>query len=54
MTRLTITTLLSTFFLSTLAVHAQEENAGIFPDKNLEKAVRKYVFEKRNNEPGPT
>ena len=23
---------------------------GIFPDKNLEKVVRKYVFEKRNND----
>jgi len=50
MTRLTITTLLCTLFLGVLAAHAQEENKGIFPDKNLEKAVRKYVFEKRNNE----
>src|SRR5688572_4755514 len=26
------------------------EDVPIFPDKNLEKAVRKFVFEKRDNE----
>jgi internalin A len=31
-----------------LAEHAAAE--GIFPDKNLEKVVRKYVFEKRDND----
>ena len=29
---------------------AEGEEKSIFPDKNLEKAVRKFVFEKRNND----
>ena len=31
-------------------VAAQNEAQSIFPDKNLEAVVRKYVFEKRNND----
>ena len=29
---------------------AEEGDQSVFPDKNLEAVVRKYVFEKRNNE----
>src|SRR3954465_10417602 len=37
-----------TFSLSML--NARAEDAPLFPDKNLEKAVRKHVFEKRDND----
>ena len=46
MTRLTITTLLCTLFLGVLAAHAQEENKGIFPDKNLEKGMAKHKYQR--------
>src|SRR5436309_3097265 len=37
--------------LSSISLFAQAEpTAPIFPDKNLEKAVRKFVFEKRDND----
>jgi len=39
---------LTVSFLSQFASMAAAE--GIFPDKNLEAVVRKYVFEKRNNQ----
>src|SRR5687768_17370482 len=32
------------------ATFAAEDAAPLFPDKNLEKAVRKHVFEKRDND----
>src|SRR3954468_1454444 len=35
---------------SILFVNARAEDAALFADKNLEKAVRKHVFEKRDND----
>ena len=46
-------TLLTAFLIGASAnLFAQEEDAAkeLFPDKNLERAVRKFVFEKRDND----
>ena len=48
MTRSTsLVTLLSTIAITVLSLQAQAED--LFPDKNLEAAVRRQVFEKRNS-----
>src|SRR3954471_22896559 len=36
--------------ISFFTAHAADESTPLFPDKNLEKAVRKHVFEKRDND----
>src|ERR1043165_2423165 len=36
--------------ISLPTLNARAEDAPLFPDKNLEKAVRKQVFEKRDND----
>jgi len=42
--------LVLTFLFSTFNAGAAEDAPPLFPDKNLEKAVRKHVFEKRDND----
>jgi hypothetical protein len=43
-------TLLLFWMVATLPAAEDEGPKELFPDKNLERAVRKFVFEKRDND----